>query len=643
MRKILTILFLIIISNSALAQLYKSHDWDKEHTFIELTENEKKLHSVAIKEKYLIQYYQTVLGQSFKLFETKHSIVRVNTDKGINTHNRVYIPMRNVKKVIDIKARVIQSDGKVEYLNKNNIKELKDVKNYGGYKIFAIEGISKNSQLEYIYTLENRTTSLGSIIVQKNYAVREAEVIIRKPRALDSRIRRYNGFPEMTKKKVEGNKQALTTTIKDIKAMTKEGSASPQANRMKVVYQVAPSFSSSDQMWNNVENNIIANYTSLKPKKYSSLINDYLKFSKTKSRETNAEIINTICEYVTSTYNIVRTRNAELDDLKNIIRKKQATESGIMKVYSCLFNQENIDYEFVLTSDRFNHKFDSSFFSNSNLQVALFYFIEERKYIEPDNVNTRLNFPPEETLSNNALFINNDGRRFKVIDVPDATKSIIQRDYRISVDVDDLIPTVNCDHSVTGYRAKNARGAYKFLKKRDLDRFKSFTTVTGIEDAEFDDFKVKNESLTLATDNTPFNFNYTYKAESLVESLNDDFILNFGKVIGTQNEFYQEAERVNPVELRGLMTYKYNIEIVIPEGFQPKGLEDIKINRKIQIDDKPACLFVSDYIVDNNKIIITVTESYEKLSMDLKYYEDYKSVVNAAFDFSKKSILFKKL
>ncbi|MEO1032440.1 MAG: DUF3857 domain-containing protein [Bacteroidota bacterium] len=644
MKYFLKTLLILLVSYSASAQLYKKHDWKESQEFYELTETEKQLPSIAIKEKYLIQYYQPAIAISaaFRLFETKHSIIRVNTDKGIKTHNRVYIPMYNVKKVIDIKARVTQRDGKVKVLNKRNIKELENVENYGNFKIFAIEGVTKDSQLEFIYTLEKYIRSIGSVVVQKDYEVKEAEVILRKPRVLSYRVKEYNGFPKMVTKTVEGNKEALTTTATNIDAMTDEMSASPTANRMKMFYQVAAGgFGSTSEMWDGLETNLIDNYIKIKPKKYNSLIKDYTAFVKEKPAETQAQIINNICEYVTSNFNIIRKRDEQLSEMKYIVRTKQASESGIIKVYSCLFNHEDIDYEFVLTSDRFKHKFDRLFYSSSNLQISLFYFIEEKKYIEPDNVNTRLNFAPPEAIGNDAIFVNKGGRRFRIIESPKASNNTIERDYTISIDIDEVITKVACEQKNTGYRAKNARGAYKYLKNRDFDNFKQFTGANGIEDAEFETFEVNDEALSLGTDNIPVRMNYSYTTESLIEEINEDIMLNFGKVIGTQNELYQEAKRVNPVELNSLIRYTYKIEIIIPDGYEAKGLDAIKISKVVDIDGQPACQFISDYTLDNNILTIKVIESYDSLEMPLQYYEGYKDVVNSAYDFSKLSILLK--
>ena len=145
----------------------------------------------------------------------------------------------------------------------------------------------------------------------------------------------------------------------------------------------------------------------------------------------------------------------------------------------------------------------------------------------------------------------------------------------------------------------------------------------------------------MGTSNVPIEMNYAYTAESLIEEINDDMMLNFGKIIGTQNELYQEAKRVNPVELASLITYKYKIDIIIPDGYEAKGLDAININKVVDINGNQACKFVSDYVLENNVLTINVEESYNKLKMPLEFYEGYKDVVNSAYDFSKLSILLK--
>ena len=148
---------LLIASTNCFAQYYKTYDWDDNPKLHELTEKDLKEPSVGIFEKYIVEYKKGLFLQDLTSFETTHTIIRVNNDKGIGRHNTVYIPMYEVKKVIDIKARTINAEGKVTLLNKDNIKEINNVETYGDFKIFAIE--------------DRKSTRLNSSHVVISYAV----------------------------------------------------------------------------------------------------------------------------------------------------------------------------------------------------------------------------------------------------------------------------------------------------------------------------------------------------------------------------------------------------------------------------------------------------------------------------------------
>jgi len=110
-------------------------------------------------------------------------------------------------------------------------------------------------------------------------------------------------------------------------------------------------------------------------------------------------------------------------------------------------------------------------------------------------------------------------------------------------------------------------------------------------------------------------------------------------------EFYQEEKRENDVELHYTNKYKYFFEINIPKGYTPANMEDLNISTNLVVNEVEICAFTSKAELDNEKgkILIKINEDYNAILIDVKYYEKYKDVINAAFDFSEKSILFKKV
>ena len=172
---ILVVVFLI--TTNSFAQFHKTYDWSETPTIHTLSAEEQNESSVGILKKHVVEYAKSMFGDMLKVFETEHTITRVNDDQGIGRHNTVYIPMYEVISVLDIKARTINAAGKVTVLNKDNIKEVKNVDDYGDFKIFAIEGVEKNSEIEVLYTVEKEYDMHGQQNIQGEYPIREAQFL----------------------------------------------------------------------------------------------------------------------------------------------------------------------------------------------------------------------------------------------------------------------------------------------------------------------------------------------------------------------------------------------------------------------------------------------------------------------------------
>ena len=138
MNKTILIALLIVTAN-CFSQHYKNYNWTEKPQLHKLSGEDLKASAVGILKKHIIEYIPSIMNDP-KCFETEHTITRVNDDKGIGRNNTVYIPMNGVKQVVDIKARTINSKGQITLLNQDNIKEVKNVQEYGDFKIFAIRG-----------------------------------------------------------------------------------------------------------------------------------------------------------------------------------------------------------------------------------------------------------------------------------------------------------------------------------------------------------------------------------------------------------------------------------------------------------------------------------------------------------------------
>ena len=632
---------LLIASTNCFAQYYKTYDWDDNPKLHELTEKDLKKPSVGIFEKYIVEYKKGLFLQDLTSFETTHTIIRVNNDKGIGRHNTVYIPMYEVKKVIDIKARTINAEGKVTLLNKDNIKEINNVETYGDFKIFAIEGVEKNSEIEVLYTVEKEYDMHGTETIQGEYFIKEAQFLFITGN-LNSKIKAYRTETTFETVSIDG-RQAKLLTLKDIPAMIDEEYATPNANKIAVVYQCFPKDQNITQemFWDNIVNNIGGKFF---PEEASHLVkNDIDNITKGDLDLSTFKKASLIDNYIKSNFIIVKNNNSELTNLEYILKNRTASDYGILKVYAHYLKALEIEYEIVVTANRFALKFDPDFYTPNMLRDFLIYLPTEEKYISPDRIEYRVGEAPFNILGNYGLFITESlDYYFSKIIQSDPNYSRIIRYTDITFDEDLANVIIKQNQEYTGHWAITSKAILSLSTEQGIKDYEDYLTSSGIEDKVVLSFETENTDMNSLEYNLPFITRCIITSESLLEEAGDSYIFQIGKVIGTQSELYQETERVNPIEMQYPNQYDYDIIIHIPKGYTAEGLEVLNIDKSFKsVTGEKICKFESSYKIEGNTIVVTIQEFYKSNEYNVSRYDEFRSVINAASDFNKTSILFK--
>ncbi|WP_460219084.1 hypothetical protein [Psychroserpens sp. MEBiC05023] len=641
MIKNLTFLLLLVTSTSSFAQYYKTYDWPDKPSLHEVSEDDANTSSVGILKKHIVEYTQGALAQRPRRFETEHTIARVFDDKGIAQHNKVYIPMYNVKNVIDIKARTINSEGKITLLNKDNIKEVNNVEDFGDFKIFAIEGVEKNSEIEVLYTVEKEFDMYGSETLQSDYKINEAQFLFITGN-LNANIKAYRTTENFEYVTIDGNEEKQLT-IKNIPAMIEEEYSTPRANKIGVVYQCFPKGQNITQnmFWSNVSNNVGSQFFAKKiteraKKDVEKIIEDHKDL-------TNYKKAALIDNFIKTNFTIVENNNADLSDLDYILENRSSSDYGILKVYGQYLKALDVDYEIVITSNRYINKFDPDFFIPGMLRNFMIYLPSERKYIAPDRIESRVGEAPSNILGNYALFIPSDfDHYFSKIVEEDPEFSRIRRDMDITFDEDLEKVTIVEDQAYFGHWAETSRAVMNLSTEENIKGYKDYLTGSGIEDKDVVSYEDNHTELNQLIYNIPFEVKSTITSETLLEDAGDSYIFQIGMVIGTQSELYQETERINPIEMQFPNRYNYEIVVNIPEGYSVEGLNSLNINKQyIGRNGKTLAKFESGYSMDGNKLVITIEEFYKTHEFSIHKYEDFRAVINAASDFNKAAILLK--
>jgi hypothetical protein len=636
---ILVVVFLI--TTHSFAQFHKTYDWNETPEIHTLSTEEQKESSVGILKKHVVEYAKSMFGNMLKVYETDHTITRVNDDKGIARHNTVYIPMYEVITVLDIKARTINAQGKVTVLNKDNIKEVKNVDEYGDFKIFAIEGVEKNSEIEVLYTVEKEYDMHGQQNIQGEYPIREAQFLFITGDA-NAKIKAYRTEASFESVNVN-NTIAKSLTIKNIPAMIEEEYSAPDANKIAVAYQCFPKDQNitQDMFWSNVVNNVGPQFFPEEP--LAVVTEDLPNVTNGKTNLSVFEKANMLDDYIKTNFTIVKNNNAELSDVNYILKNKSASAFGILKAYSQYLKALDIKYEIVITANRYLKKFDPDFYNPNQLQEFLIYLPSEEKYIATDRLEYRVGEAPFNILGNYGLYITDSLEYyFSKIVQTDSNFSSINRIVDITFDDELQSATLKQSQDYTGHWSATSRAILNFYTEQGIKEYEDYLTGSGIEDKVVESYEALNTELLQLEYNKPFKTRSTISSESLLEEVGDSYLFQIGKVIGTQSELYQETKRVNPIEMQYPNQYDYTITINIPKGYTAEGLEELNIDKSYKsVKGNKLCKFESSYKLEGNKVIITIQEFYKSNEYDLNRYEEFREVINAASDFNKTAILLK--
>lgn len=190
MRLISIIVFLVISNHVVAQQTPGNYDWDTARKLYSLKIEEDNLQEYVLKSYRAYQYRWE--GDNLITYFTDHRITRVKTSNAIERHNRIYISMRNVQDIVLLKARSINKAGKITLFDQKNLKEVKDDKSDNTYRIFAIEGVEAESEIEYLYTLKMSGRTQESFYFQQETPIKDFSFLLVGPKSLSFDFRVYN-------------------------------------------------------------------------------------------------------------------------------------------------------------------------------------------------------------------------------------------------------------------------------------------------------------------------------------------------------------------------------------------------------------------------------------------------------------------
>ncbi|HLY71503.1 MAG TPA: DUF3857 domain-containing protein [Puia sp.] len=583
---------------------------------------------------------------------TFHRIIHLNDDRGIEMFNKIYLGINENSDVIDVKARAILPGGKIIELNKNNIKDLKE-EDGNIYKIFAMEGLEKGCEIEYLYTYKKEPSYFGRDVAQTKIPVLESLYEIVAPQRLQFEIKSYN-CAAANVDTVINNKRRFYCELKNIQGAEDEKYASYDANlqrlEFKLSYNNATHKGERLFTWNELAKKIYGVYTSSSEKDLKKIV-DIVKSNGWQKLADEILKITAVENYLKKNIAYNEGLNSEEGNkIGTILQNKIAGTIGIMCLYSAVLQNLEIDYQFVLTGDRDKFIIDKGFENWDNCDYPLLYFPAEKKFLAPTRPDFRYPLISPSWGATNGLFCKKTSignfstaiGEVKTVELEDFHKSFSDIESKIEFDksLDSL--TIDAKQIFGGYTAATYRDIFNFSNAEEKQSVIKELAKTVSSSEHIITSEIKNQEFENNNSDLPFIFHSITKSNELIEKAGNKILIKIGLAIGPQTEMYQEKPRQQPVSLEYPHIEERTIDFVIPNDYIIKNIDDLKIAQTFKDNGELTMGFVSTYKINGNILSIHIMEEYCKTFYPLSQFEDFKKIINASSDFNKVVLVLEK-
>lgn len=581
-----------------------------------------------------------------------HRVTYLGSDEAIEDNNRIYLPIANDEILEISKARAINPKGKVIELSDEDINSAEDENGNITY-YYAFKGLEIGSIIEYFFIQTIPAEYSGTRIIMQNDIIQlNSSIHLVAPWNLVFKYKGYNGFGELEKDTSDYNFNHWVKHFDFIPKFKFENQSFYSINAMQMVYKLDENIIEGEKDIINYEymaNYIIKNNT-IPEKKDKKILSKWLKESNAKEEKTKEAQLRKFEVYLKKNNAILDVSSPDLKDLQFIDENKILNPLGFIKSVALASEELDINYEIVMTCNRTNQLFDSSFQAYNFLDHYLLYFPEINKYMDPNDSYGSLGIISPYYQDNYGVFFKkfksgklvmaNSEIRFIEGTLADESHHDMFMDIVMNDDFTHLDVSLNTIS--TGQFAAGVQPYYDILEPEDIDETNKAQVTWIAESIEVKDVNVENSGFS-QLGVKPFLLNSNYSVSEFISKARDKYIIEIGMLIGPQTEMYQDTKRTMPVDSDFRKYYHRKLNFTIPDGYKVENLESINIDKSASDENGVYATFSSTYKIDNNILKINCIEYYKKVFYKVSEYEDYRSIINSAADFNKIVIVLEKL
>jgi hypothetical protein len=624
--------------------------WDAKPALHRLSSELEKEPAVIVADKRRIEYIDVKDDQL--TYRTIHRIVHVNDDRGIESFNKIYLPVNENGLIVDIRARTILPNGKVIELNKSDIKEIKEDETT--YKIFALEGLVKGCEIEYFYTYNSDFSFFGREVVQGAFHIIDADVEIVSPARLVFELKPFNGLGTVVDS-VIGEKKFLRVSAHNIEGVDEEKYAMYTANLKRAEYKLSynKARSSSERLftWNDLAKRVYSLNNEFTEKELKEM-KEVVQKNKWAQLASEKEKIIAVENYLKN--NIASRNDINSDQAENIIwilKNKICSERGMVRLFGAAYTVLGINYEHVVAGSRETFVLDRSFENWVNCNNSLIYFPSLQKFIAPATSYVRYPWIDPSWAGSLGVFckpttIGNFTSAIAYVksisfESPASSQINIEAVAELNSSMDALELDFKQLH--TGYSSTVYRRIFNYNSEEDQKEIIKDMVKRNLGTEKILQTNIQNKEFEHITENKPFIFATKVQAPALVEKAGNRVLVKVGEIIGPQVEMYQEKKRKMPVEIEYPHLLARKIAIRIPKGYKVKNVDDLKWNNVVKENDEVSMGFESTVEINGDLITVNIMEQYNRINYPVEQYEQFQKIINAAADFNKVVLVLEKI
>ncbi len=625
------LLFFLFAHLFAFSQIeeVKNYEWEAVPKFNEIPKEFENYPAVVLKD---YRFYENRIGSyTYKGFVVKHCAIKILTNEGVNNFNKVSIDKKYVRDYRDIRARVIKENGTIEELPKERIIE----KENSDERQFVFEGVEKGDIIEYFYVIKDFPVLSGVEYFQRTIPVIEGKFQINEIPNTLTYAYGYNGMTEASTQKYK------IFVVKNLAAYQFETNATNYANLAKVHYFTRVFSYGFQDFFRDL--NYYADGTNAK-----TMVKEFIT-------DLKLDDITIPLDERLKKMDIYLKTNLELDyqpSYKKVFEDKKITPKMVLNLYKDVLDYLNIKYNLIASTDKFEDRFDEIHVVPQTLSEIMIYIPETNKRLTPFNYWIPYGPASNVCINNTGVMFRTEGKNnknvyydFVTIDSPTVDENLVKTNSNITIDENMEMVNVNKKMETTGYRSYYSRYYMKYVTE---DKLKDYIKENVFQDINVDikNYTISNKEYEFNYDNTkPFTFDAQVQIkESWIENAGKNYIFSIGKVIGKQTDLYQEKERKYAVDLYYPKKYIHTITLNIPNGYTIKNIDNLIFNKQLKDDENKEIIgsFTTIAKIEGNTLKISIEEFYNFTHLEKERYNEYRDLINTAFDFYKSSVVISK-